>query len=182
MTNEDDTLESLQDVNAGTTDPLSQMCSMPERDANPMRAGSLEIRIETRLPAEKARGRKRSRLGDAMREAGLDEHKVAATYVDVVEKLRTANETDGSLEKILAGVLKECSRLLEPLRANNSSRANDAPGPIHLIHKVPRPPRRSQHYRRVPMGADSNARMGTHKSTIVCAAECPDANIKEEPQ
>lgn len=59
------------------------------------------------------KGRKRLRLGDAMREAGLDEHKLAETYVDVVDRLRNKTDDGGSVEKVLANVLKECSRLLE---------------------------------------------------------------------
>lgn len=85
----------------------------------------------------RARRRKRVRLGDAMRKAGLDERAIAENYAGVVEKLTTGqNKPIAGAEKLLVDVLKECTRVLEPpVRAG----VGDAPVTVHLSHNVPRP-------------------------------------------
>jgi hypothetical protein len=87
----------------------------------------------------KRRRRKRVRLGEAFRKAGLDEQTVAETYVGVVEKLRMKSTGD-TVQKLLVDVLKECSRLLEPPRSGNPS-GMETPTIVELHHNVPRPAR-----------------------------------------
>ncbi|HVB54840.1 MAG TPA: hypothetical protein VNE63_00200, partial [Candidatus Acidoferrales bacterium] len=53
----------------------------------------------------RARRRKRVRLGDAMRKAGLDERAIAENYAGVVEKLTTGqNKPIAGAEKLLVDV------------------------------------------------------------------------------
>lgn len=87
----------------------------------------------------KRRRRKRVRLGEAFRKAGLDEQTVAETYVGVVEKLRVKSAAD-TVQKLLVDVLKECSRVLEPPRSGGPS-GMEPPTIVELHHNVPRPAR-----------------------------------------
>jgi hypothetical protein len=87
----------------------------------------------------KRRRRKRVRLGEAFRKAGLDEQTVAETYVGVVEKLREKSAGD-TVQKLLVDVLKECSRVLEPPRSGSPS-GIETPTIVELHHNVPRPAR-----------------------------------------
>jgi hypothetical protein len=87
-------------------------------------------------------GRKRVRLGDALRQRGLDEHTMADNYVGVIEKLKEKTGKSGGVEKLLVDVLKECSRHLEPVRAADQRSAGDMPVHVHLVHNVARPERR----------------------------------------
>jgi hypothetical protein len=82
---------------------------------------------------------KRVRIGDALRQSGLDEWRIAGGYVGVLDKL-TQNASDGeSPEKLLVDVLKECSRHLEPPRSPDA--VSDGPVTVNLIHHVSRPSR-----------------------------------------
>jgi hypothetical protein len=81
------------------------------------------------------------RLGDALRECGLDEHSVADSYVGVIEKLKDKTDKSGGVEKLLVDVLKECSRHLEPVRPTGGPGPGDVPVHVHLVHNVSRPER-----------------------------------------
>jgi hypothetical protein len=77
-------------------------------------------------------------IGEALREQGLDERAVAATFVHVLRKLTRKTDTTGSVEKLLVDVLKECSRHLGP---SERAAATDSAVIVQLIHRVPRPER-----------------------------------------
>jgi hypothetical protein len=79
------------------------------------------------------------RIGDALRQSGLDEVAVAQGLVGVVGSLQHKTGSDDSNDKLLVDVLKECSRHLEPARGTDAS--PDAPVTVHLIHNVARPSR-----------------------------------------
>lgn len=85
----------------------------------------------------KRRRRKRLRLGEAFRKAGLDEQTVAETYVIVVERLR-GKIRENTVQKLLVDVLKECSRVLDPPRNANAG-TTDQPTIVELHHSIPRP-------------------------------------------
>ena len=82
------------------------------------------------------RARRPVRIGDALRTQGLDEREVARKFADVVARHTPAPDeaNEGSADKLLVDVLKECLRHLE------NSPSSDFPPP-KLVHKVPRPRR-----------------------------------------
>jgi hypothetical protein len=88
--------------------------------------------------------KKRLKLGEALREHGLDESKVAGVYAGAVEKL-SRNEENGAVgvavAKLLLDVLKEVTHSLEPQKTAGNGDSNDPPPFIRLIHNVPRPVR-----------------------------------------
>lgn len=81
----------------------------------------------------------RIRLAEALRKQGIDEHKLAEIYADVMDKLKDKSE-DRGVEKLLLDVLKECSRILEEESHPTKSEARIASIPI-VVHNVPRPER-----------------------------------------
>jgi hypothetical protein len=80
------------------------------------------------------RRRKRIPLGDAMRRAGVDEHRIAERMAGLLEDLGT----QGNDAKLLLDAIKESTRALAPVRGGG---AKAAPVPIQLHHNVPRPVR-----------------------------------------
>ena len=92
--------------------------------------------------------RYRMRLAEALRKQGIDEHKLAEIYADVMGKLKDKSE-DRGVEKLLLDVLKECSRILEEESRPAKSEARIASIPI-VVHNVPRPERGGQ------TGGDNN--------------------------
>ena len=90
-------------------------------------------------PQKKSPKRKPVRIGDALRQSGLDEWTIAGGYVDVVDKLTNKSNANDSVEKLLVDVLKECSRHLEPPRSADAP--PDAPVIVKLVHSVSRPRR-----------------------------------------
>jgi hypothetical protein len=87
----------------------------------------------------KRRRRKRVKLGEALRKVGLDEQTVAETYVGVVEVLREQTTREPG-RKLLVDVLKECSRVLEPLRAAGVN-SNEPTTIVEMHHEMARPER-----------------------------------------
>jgi hypothetical protein len=96
-----------------------------------------KARGTTEFPPIKRHRRKRVRLGEAFRKAGLDEQTVAETYVGVVGALREKTTQD-TVQKLLVDVLKECSRVLDQPRGTDPG-ANEAPAIVELHHSVARP-------------------------------------------
>jgi hypothetical protein len=91
--------------------------------------------------AKPAGPRERVRIGQAMRERGLDERLIADMFATVVGKLHENNSSDsGSVQKLLVDVLKECSRHLDPPREAGRE-TSEGPAAIILIHEVDRPQR-----------------------------------------
>jgi hypothetical protein len=87
---------------------------------------------------KKRRRQRPIRIGDALRSEGLDERQVARKLADVVTR-HTPDPKDGgegSTDKLLVDVLKECLRHLDDGPSTGAGFA--AP---KLIHKVPRPER-----------------------------------------
>lgn len=91
------------------------------------------------------RRRKRVRIGEALRKIGFDEYAIAQNYADTAKRLKAKPDKSGNIEKLLIDVLKECSRLIEPVRpaepSSNNSRVAGAAIHVHLVHNVPRPAR-----------------------------------------
>ena len=83
------------------------------------------------------------RIGDALRREGLDEHAVAETYAQQVERLKNKGKSDGGTGKLLFDIMKECARHLESSRPTERSGAGDTPVTVQLVHVVPRPERPS---------------------------------------
>jgi len=90
-------------------------------------------------PQKNSPKRKPVRIGDALRQSGLDEWTVAGGYVGVVDKLTNKSNANDSVEKLLVDVLKECSRHLEP--PHSADAPPDAPVIVKLVHTVSRPRR-----------------------------------------
>jgi hypothetical protein len=85
--------------------------------------------------AASARGpRPRVRLGDAMREKGLDEIAAARVMARFIREVSNKKPKD----KLLLEALKEVFRVLEPVRTGDRA-APDAPVPVQLVHFVARP-------------------------------------------
>lgn len=85
-------------------------------------------------------------MGDALRQAGMDETTVAEGYVSVVKKLGGKNDKGDTVEKLFVDVLKECARHLDqprPAANAGTTPASDARVTINLIHNVARPQRES---------------------------------------
>lgn len=87
--------------------------------------------------------RPRTSLRNAMRQQGIDEHKIAFLFNEQVDRLRNAAAGEDSKkpapeEKLILDVLKECVKIIDP-----EARASTADGPsiIQLNHQVPRPDR-----------------------------------------
>lgn len=182
MMTESNTVHPAEREKRGSKDSGTHITSNPQGDADSRGVALSGAQNAIRQPVKKRRNRERMRLGDAMRNAGLDEHKVAETYVDVVERLRNTTEPNSSVEKVLANVLKECSRVLEPLRPSKLSSASDTPTPVHLTHKVLRPKRNAQNDRGLSRSAETNADNTAGASQDAPVAPFPDAASKEESQ
>jgi len=103
-------------------------------------AGPVSGKAVKTLPRPRRRW-KRVRIGDALRREGLDEHAVAETYAEEVEKLKSKRKSDGGTGKLLFDIMKECSRHLESSRPTERSGAGDTPVTVQLVHVVPRPER-----------------------------------------
>jgi hypothetical protein len=80
------------------------------------------------------RRRKRIALGDAMRRAGVDEHRIAERMAGLLDDLGT----QGNDAKLLLDAIKESTRALAPVRGGG---AKAAPVLVQLHHNVPRPVR-----------------------------------------
>ena len=75
-------------------------------------------------------------IGDALCQAGFDEHAIAAEWIRIADMLIRECE-DGGNQKLLVDVLKECSRQLESAQERHHS-GNVI---VQLVHTVSRPPR-----------------------------------------
>jgi hypothetical protein len=80
-------------------------------------------------------------IGAALREIGLDEHRIAKSYRHAVDLLTKPNAEAGSAEKLLIEILKECSRQVESFQALERLPIGARPVIVQLVHSVPRPPR-----------------------------------------
>jgi hypothetical protein len=78
-------------------------------------------------------------LAEALREAGIDERKIARGYANTHNKL--GDSTDKGDIKLFVDVLKENSRTLEATRDPDRRGAGDGPVTIVMRHNVPRPAR-----------------------------------------
>lgn len=114
----------------GTTPQHQREDPKQDEKRMPHHSGAAELR------PIKRRRRKRLRLGEAFRKAGLDEQTVAETYVRVVDRLRRKIAQD-TVQKLLVDVLKECSRVLDPPRGTNAGA--EQPTVVELHHDIPRP-------------------------------------------
>lgn len=88
--------------------------------------------------------RPRTSLRNAMRQQGIDEHKIAFCINEQVDRLRgVATESENEKkpaaeEKMILDVLKECVKIIDP--AARAGAAAEAPAFV-LSHQVPRPNR-----------------------------------------
>jgi hypothetical protein len=150
----EDRLPAAQPPQSLADEPASN-CAPPAPPAPPslsLAAGQPQA-AASRKPG--ARRRKPVRIGEALRQRGFDEHTIAASYVDVAQRLKGKSDKNGGVEKLLVDVLKEVSRHLEPARppdrAGDRLGAPGAPIHIHLIHSVARPARSPRDEFRAPM-------------------------------
>lgn len=134
---------------AATEPEQSVIRDIPTADASADSARRLhkpdEKKRKSRAAKSRPRRRKRVRIGEALRKIGYDEYTIAQNYADTTERLKAKSGKNGNIEKLLIDVLKECSRLIEPLRpADTATDRSNAPGAtihVHLVHNVPRPAR-----------------------------------------
>lgn len=107
-----------------------------------------DVKKRTQRPAKSRprRRRKRVRIGEALRKIGFDEYAIAEGYAETAGRLKDKSDRSGNVEKLLIDVLKECSRLIEPVRpAETTTDRSGVAGAaihVHLVHNVPRPARR----------------------------------------
>jgi hypothetical protein len=81
------------------------------------------------------------RIAEALREEGLDEGAFARTCKKQLERL-LGIERDNAADKLLADLLKEIGRLLEPSGSVPAAAPGaDPPVVAQLIHDIPRPSR-----------------------------------------
>jgi hypothetical protein len=123
-------------VSAGPTSTLSPALTPPPAAATPLPPMPPLVSA----PARKRNPtRRRVRIGDALRQSGLDEWTIADGYISVVDKLTNGSDDKESPNKLLVDVLKECSRHLEPARSGDT--AGEGPVTVRLVHNVSRPKR-----------------------------------------
>jgi hypothetical protein len=112
-------------------------------------------------------------IGDALRQRGFDEHKIADHYVDVTERLKGKADKSGSVEKLLVDVLRECSKYIEPTkplrRAGDRLGSSGAPVHVHLLHNVTRPKLPLRAPRRESDGPAVDAEFGTAPDAESCS-------------
>jgi hypothetical protein len=90
-------------------------------------------------PAGKHR-RKRIRIGEALRQQGIDEHSVAEGYADVMDKLKGKPEDDKA-DRLLVDVLKQCSKLLDQENGPTKPQSDATAVPVVVLHNMLRPQR-----------------------------------------
>ena len=85
---------------------------------------------------------KTTRVGEAMREGGLDEGALARAYIKLLQKLLESAEGNAN-DKLTLDVLKEVGRNLEPAGSANSAPnfENDGTSVVQFVHDIPRPSR-----------------------------------------
>jgi len=85
---------------------------------------------------------KTTRVGEAMREGGLDEGALARAYIKLLQKLLESAEGNAN-DKLTLDVLKEVGRNLEPAASANSAPnfENDGTSVVQFVHDIPRPSR-----------------------------------------
>lgn len=81
--------------------------------------------------------RPRTSLRNAMRQQGIDEHKIALVFNEQVDSLRGSAEAQQ--KKLLLDYVKECVKIIDP--AARAGTSVEAPAAFVLNHQVPRPDR-----------------------------------------
>lgn len=81
--------------------------------------------------------RPRTSLRNAMRQQGIDEHKIALVFNEQVDSLRESDEPQQ--KKLLLDYVKECVKIIDP--AARAGASAEAPTTFVLNHQVPRPDR-----------------------------------------
>ncbi|MGH9702036.1 MAG: hypothetical protein ACRD4K_01575 [Candidatus Acidiferrales bacterium] len=145
----------------------------PERGgAKPARGGAPAATVacakqaadaETRAEAGATHAKRRTRvkMSDAMRIAGMDEHKFAKDFSDLADRVNSKGK-----EKLQLEVLKEWSKQLDGTPALRAASAQD-PVPVQYITKVPNPVRDN------PIQPPIHAEDSLHHSTAVQAVAPP---------
>lgn len=105
--------------------------SAAETSQSRHRSGAVQTSKKTRVAAPP---RPRMSLRSAMRQNGIDEHKIAHVLNEQVDTLRESDEPQQ--KKLLLDYLKECVKIMEP--AARSNPAQDS-GSVQLVHDIPRP-------------------------------------------
>jgi hypothetical protein len=111
-----------------------------KRDARPtVQQGELFEAVILSKPRQRE---KTTRVGEAMREGGLDEGALARAYTKLLQKLLESAEGNAN-DKLTLDVLKEVGRNLEPAGSANSAPnfENDGTSVVQFVHDIPRPSR-----------------------------------------
>ena len=111
-----------------------------KRDSRPtVQQGEL---FETVILSKPRQREKTTRVGEAMREGGLDEGALARAYIKLLQKLLEGAEGNAN-DKLTLDVLKEVGRNLEPAGSANSAPnfENDGTSVVQFVHDIPRPSR-----------------------------------------
>jgi hypothetical protein len=111
-----------------------------KRDARPtVQQGELFEAVILSKPRQRE---KTTRVGEAMREGGLDEGALARAYIKLLQKLLESAEGNAN-DKLTLDVLKEVGRNLEPAASANSAPnfENDGTSVVQFVHDIPRPSR-----------------------------------------
>jgi hypothetical protein len=111
-----------------------------KRDARPtVQQGELFEAVILSKPRQRE---KTTRVGEAMREGGLDEGALARAYIKLLQKLLESAEGNAN-DKLTLDVLKEVGRNLEPAWSANSAPnfENDGTSVVQFVHDIPRPSR-----------------------------------------
>ena len=98
--------------------------------------------FETVILSKPRQREKTTRVGEAMREGGLDEGALARAYTKLLQKLLESAEGNAN-DKLTLDVLKEVGRNLEPAGSANSAPnfENDGTSVVQFVHDIPRPSR-----------------------------------------
>ncbi len=121
------------------------------------------LRISAQKPAARpARRKKRVKRSEAMRGAGMDEHKYAQDFSELAARVNNRGK-----EKLQLDVLKEWSKQLDdPLPSRAAGM--DTGVPVQFVSNVPRPVRGgSKSGKRRDRGADPSRRKGRGKQQRV---------------
>jgi hypothetical protein len=111
----------------------------PKRAARPtVQQGEL---FEAAILSKPRQREKTTRVGEAMREGGLDEGALARAYTKLLQKLLESVEGNSN-DKLTLDVLKEIGRNLEPAGSANSVPTFETEGAVvQFVHDIPRPSR-----------------------------------------
>lgn len=115
-----------------------------EAAAHPKRSRTSNDSAGSGIGGESEQREKPLSLAEALREQGLDDRALARVYIELLDRFLQNGDAKSS-EKTLVDLIKEITRVLQPVAAANSVATTkarpDTAVVVRLLHDVPRPVR-----------------------------------------